>query len=47
MLSDRRGAELVEWVVIIVIALSVVGTAVYALFGTLGHKIYLLNNSIQ
>jgi len=47
MLSDRRGAELVEWIVMIVIVLGVIGTAVYALFGTLGNKFYVLNNSME
>jgi Flp pilus assembly pilin Flp len=47
MLADRRGAELVEWVVMIVIVLGIIGTAVYGLFQTLGGKFDAINNSIQ
>jgi Flp pilus assembly pilin Flp len=47
MLTDRRGAELVEWIVMIVIVLSIVGTAVYGLFQTIGGKFDAINNSIH
>ncbi len=32
MLADRRGAELVEWIVTVVIVVTIIGTSVYALF---------------
>jgi Flp pilus assembly pilin Flp len=47
MLKDRRGADLVEWIIGVVIALGVIGVSVYALFETLGTKFDELNNSIQ
>jgi Flp pilus assembly pilin Flp len=47
MLSDRRGADLVEWIVAIVIAVGVVGTSVYSLFQVIGGKFDDLNTAIQ
>jgi len=47
MLADRRGADLVEWIVGVVIVLGVVGVSVYSLFQTLNTKFEALNNSIQ
>jgi Flp pilus assembly pilin Flp len=46
MLADRRGADLVEWIVGIVIVLGVVGVSVYALFQTLGNKFTEMNATI-
>ena len=46
MLADRRGADLVEWIVGVVIAVGVIGASAYALFETLGNKFEALNNSI-
>jgi Flp pilus assembly pilin Flp len=47
MLADRRGADLVEWIVVVVIALGIIGTSVYTLFQTIGGKFDEINNSIQ
>jgi Flp pilus assembly pilin Flp len=47
MLADRRGAELTEWIVVIVIAIAIIGTSVFALFQTIGHKFTELNSSIH
>jgi hypothetical protein len=47
MLADRRGAELVEWIVMVVIVIAILGTSVYALFDTLGNKFRVLDNSIK
>jgi hypothetical protein len=47
MLADRRGADLVEWIVGVVIVLGVVGSSVYSLFVTLGGKFDDLNTAIQ
>ncbi|MGD0806565.1 MAG: hypothetical protein ABSA10_03745 [Anaerolineales bacterium] len=47
MLADRRGAELTEWIVVIVIAIAIIGTSVFALFQTIGHKFTELNSSIK
>jgi hypothetical protein len=47
MLADRRGADLVEWIVGIIIALGVIGVSVYALLTTLGDKFAELNSNIQ
>jgi Flp pilus assembly pilin Flp len=47
MLADRRGADLVEWIVVIVIALGILGTSVYVLFQTIGGKFDAINNSIK
>jgi len=47
MLADRRGAELVEWIVGVVIILGVAGTSVYGLFQTLGIKFDQLNTSLH
>jgi Flp pilus assembly pilin Flp len=46
MLADRRGADLVEWIVGVVIILGVVGASVYTLFQTLGGKFWDLNDAI-
>jgi Flp pilus assembly pilin Flp len=46
MLADRRGADLVEWIVGVVIVLGVVGASVYTLFQTLGGKFWDLNDAI-
>ncbi len=47
MIADRRGAELVEWIIMVLIVLGVVGTAVYGLFQTIGGKFTDLDNSIK
>jgi Flp pilus assembly pilin Flp len=47
MLADRKGADLVEWIICVVIVLGVVGVSVYSLFQTLGAKFDALNTSIQ
>ena len=47
MLADRRGAELTEWIVVIVIAIAIIGTSVFALFQTIGNKFSVLNSSIK
>ena len=47
MLRDRRGADLVEWIVAIVIAVGVIGTSVYSLFQVIGGKFDDLNTAIQ
>ena len=46
MLADRRGADLVEWIVGVVIVLGVVGASVYSLFQTLGLEFDELNSNI-
>jgi hypothetical protein len=38
MLTHRRGADLVEWIVGVAIVVGIIGTSVYALFSTLGDK---------
>jgi hypothetical protein len=47
MLADRRGADLVEWIVGVVIVLGVVGSSVYAMFQVLGGKFNDLAGSIH
>jgi Tfp pilus assembly protein PilE len=47
MLADRTGAELVEWIVVVVIVIAVLGTSVYTLFQTIGNKANELNSSIH
>jgi hypothetical protein len=47
MLADRRGADLVEWIVGIIIALGVIGVSVYGLLQTLGDKFAELDKSIH
>ncbi|MBN2084858.1 MAG: hypothetical protein JW748_06495 [Anaerolineales bacterium] len=47
MLADRRGADLVEWIVGVVIVLGVVGASVYSLFQTLGGEFTELDNAIS
>ncbi len=46
MLADRRGADLVEWIVGVVIVLGVVGVSVYTLFQTIGNKFDEVTNAI-
>jgi Flp pilus assembly pilin Flp len=46
MLADRRGADLVEWIVGVVIVLGVVGSSLYTLFQTLGGKFWDLNDAL-
>jgi len=46
MIVDRRGAELVEWIVMVVIAVAIIGTSVYSLFQVLGHKFDQVTSSI-
>jgi hypothetical protein len=43
MLNDRRGADLVEWIVGVIIVIGIVGSAVYAVLQTLGDKFWELN----
>jgi hypothetical protein len=47
MLTKRRGADMVEWVVGIVIVLGVLTTSVYALFSTLGDKFTAMDASLH
>ncbi len=47
MLADRRGADLVEWIVVIVIAVGVIGVAVFAVFDAIGGKFGLLDNLVR
>jgi len=47
MLADRRGADLVEWIVGIIIALGVIGVSVYGLLQTLGNKFAELDSRIH
>jgi hypothetical protein len=47
MLADRRGADLVEWIVGVVIVIGVVGASVYTLLQTLGGKFWDLNSAIN
>ena len=47
MLADRRGADLVEWIVVIVIALGILGTSVYTLFQTIGNKFTEIDSSMH
>jgi hypothetical protein len=46
MLFDRRGAELVELIVMVVIAVAIIGTSVYSLFQVIGHKFDLIKNDM-
>jgi Flp pilus assembly pilin Flp len=46
MLADRRGADLVEWIVGVVIVLGVVGVSVYTLFQTIGAKFTEINSAM-
>jgi hypothetical protein len=47
MLKNRRGADLVEWIVGVAIVLGIIGTSVYALFSTLGDKFTEMNNNLH
>jgi hypothetical protein len=47
MLADRRGADLVEWIVGVVIVLGVIGSSVYSMFQVLGGKFDDLAGSIN
>lgn len=38
MLNNRRGADMVEWIVGVAIVMGVLGTSVYALISTIGDK---------
>jgi uncharacterized integral membrane protein len=38
MLLDRKGSDLLEWIVGIVIVLAVLGGSLYALFSVLGAR---------
>jgi hypothetical protein len=46
MLADRRGADLVEWIVGVIIAVGVIGASVFTLMQTLGVKFWDLNSAI-
>lgn len=47
MLADRRGADLVEWIVGVIIVIGVVGSSVYSMFQVLGGKFNNLAGSIH
>jgi hypothetical protein len=47
MIRKRRGSNLLEWIIGIVIVIAVVGTAVYAVFNSLGTKFWEINSAIQ
>jgi hypothetical protein len=47
MFGKPRGADMVEWIVGVVIVLSVLGTSVYALLTTVGNKFTEMNESLQ
>ncbi len=47
MLADRRGADLVEWIVGVIVVLGVLGTSVYTMFQVLGGKFDDLAGSIH
>ena len=46
MLADRKGAELVEWIVVVVIVVAVIGSSVFGLFQALGAKFDDVKNAI-
>jgi Flp pilus assembly pilin Flp len=47
MLRDRRGADLVEWIVVIVLAVGVVGVSLYSVFQALSGSFDALSNIIK
>jgi hypothetical protein len=47
MLADRRGADLVEWIVGVIVVLGVLGSSVYTMFQVLGGKFNDLAGSIH
>jgi hypothetical protein len=47
MLTHRRGADLVEWIVGVAIVIGIIGTSVYAVFSTLGDKFNRMNNDLH
>jgi hypothetical protein len=47
MIVDRRGSDLVEWVVGLVIVIAIVGTAVYAVFNSIGAKLFQVDSAIR
>jgi Flp pilus assembly pilin Flp len=46
MIADRRGAELVEWIVTVVIIVAIIGTSVYSLFHVIGNKFDVIKNNM-
>jgi hypothetical protein len=47
MIADRRGSDLVEWIVGLVIVIAIVGTAVFAVFNSVGAKFWSINSGLQ
>jgi Flp pilus assembly pilin Flp len=47
MLADRRGADLVEWIVGVIVVVAVIGGSAYALFQTLADRFWELNGAIS
>jgi hypothetical protein len=47
MIRKRNGSSLLEWVIGVVIVISVVGTAVYSVFNSLGNKFWEMNSAIK
>jgi hypothetical protein len=47
MLGKRRGADLVEWIVVVILVIGVIGVSVYSLLQTLGNKFTQLDNAIK
>lgn len=46
MLADRRGADLVEWIVGVIIVLGVLGGSMYGLFQVIGDKLDEMTGAI-
>jgi Flp pilus assembly pilin Flp len=47
MLRDRRGADLVEWIVGVVIVIGVLGASVYGVFQAIGEKFDEMTGAIS
>jgi hypothetical protein len=46
MLVDRRGADLIEWIVGVIIVLGVLGGSMYGLFQVIGDKLDEMTGAI-
>jgi Flp pilus assembly pilin Flp len=46
MFGKLRGADMVEWIVGVVIVLSILATSVYTLLSTVGNKFTEMNDSL-
>jgi hypothetical protein len=47
MLADRRGADLVEWIIGVIIVIGVLGGSMYGLFQVIGSKLDEMTGAIS